>query len=71
VSPDGLYFSNLKVLQKFLDGELPELDVTLKKEINKRKSEGGSGLGAKRVKIGLEEIKKESRKIKRKKKKSS
>ena len=37
----------LESLKKFITGELPELDVTLKKEQNKRKSESRSGLSAK------------------------
>ena len=45
--------SPLKSLQKFLNGELPELDVSQKKEATKRKSEGGSGLTVKKSKTSL------------------
>ena len=58
----------LKVLQKFLDGELPELDVTLKKETTKRKSEGGSRPHANRAKTGLEEIRQNQEKLRDKRK---
>ena len=60
--------SPLKVLQKFLDGELPELDCTLKKETTKRKSENGSGPHVKKAKIGVEEIKQNQEKLKEKRK---
>ena len=55
----GNYFFNhdrnspLQSLQKFMKGELPELDVTLKKEATKRKSESRPGIYSKKPKSDL------------------
>ena len=57
--------SPLKSLKKFLNGELPELDATQKKEPTKRKSEGGSGPSAKKAKLNLEEVKENQEKLKK------
>ena len=43
----------LESLKKFIRGELPELDVTLKVEPTKRKSESRSGLNTKKAKTDL------------------
>ena len=43
----------LESLQKFMKGELPELDVTLKKEATKRKSESRPGIYSKKPKSDL------------------
>ena len=42
--------SPLDTLKKFIKGELPELDVTLKNDPKKRKSESRPGLNTKRPK---------------------
>ena len=41
----------LESLKSFIKGEPPELDVTLKKEPNKRKSESRSGIQSKNLKL--------------------
>ena len=43
----------LESLKKFILGELPDLDVTSKKEPTKRKSESRSELGTKKTKADL------------------
>ena len=60
--------SPLKSLQKFLNGELPEYDVTLKQEATKRKCNESKGPSVKRAKISLEEIKENQEKLKEKRK---
>ena len=43
--------ASLKCLKKFMKGELPDLDVTLKPEYNERKSESRAGLNNKKTYI--------------------
>ena len=54
----------LESLKMFIKGELPELDVTLKKEPIKRKSESRSGLQTKKSKTDLEAINENQEKLK-------
>ena len=58
----------LESLKKFMKGELPELDVTLKKEATKRKSESRPGINSKKPKSDLESVNENQERLKGKRK---